>query len=61
MMVSYAIFGKAEEPPNPSNLIGGAIVINHHVHHIGTFTQSSSFSVLHLEPWLINQQDSHLS
>ena len=45
----------------PSNLLGGEIVINHHVYHIGTFIPSSSFSVLHPQPWLTNQQDSHLS
>ena len=52
---------EAGEPPKPPNLLGGAIVINHHVHHIGISVPSSSFSVLDPQPWLINQQDSHLS
>ena len=52
---------KAGEPPKPSNLLGGAIVTNHHVYHIGTSAPSSSFSVLCPQPWLINQQDSQLS
>ena len=35
---------KAGEPPKPSNLLGGAIVTNHHVYHIGvgTFAPNSS-------------------
>ena len=37
---------KAGEPPEPSNLIGGPIVTNHHVDHVGTFAPSSFFSVL---------------
>ena len=32
----------AGEPPKPSNLLGGAIVTNHHVYHIGTFAPYSS-------------------
>ena len=52
---------KAGEPPKPSNLSGGAIVADHHVYHIGTFVPSSSFSVIYPQPWLTNQQDSHLS
>ena len=52
---------KAGEPPKPSNLLGGAIVTNHHVYHIGTFAQSSSLSVIHPQPWLVSPQDSHLS
>ena len=51
---------KAGEPPKLSNLLGEAIVTNHHVYHIGKFVPSSSFSVLHAQPWLTNQQDSHL-
>ena len=47
---------KTGEPPKPSNLLEGAIVINHHVYHIGTSVPSSSFSVLHPQPWLICQQ-----
>ena len=54
-------FAKTGEAPKPSNLLGGAIVTNHHVYHIGTFAASSSFSVLHPQPQLIDQQDSHLS
>ena len=42
---------KAGEPPNPSNLIGGAIIPNHHVYHTGTFAPNFSFSVLHPQPW----------
>ena len=52
---------KAGEPPKPPNLLGWAIVTNHHVYHIGTFAPRSSSSMLHLQLWLINQQDSHLS
>ena len=60
MMVSNAI-AKQGNLQNPSNLVGGAVVTNHHVYHIGTFAPSSSFSVQDPQPWLINQQDSHLS
>ena len=34
MMVTYAIFSKAVEPPEPSNLLGGTIVTNHHLYYL---------------------------
>ena len=52
---------KAGEAPKHSNPLGGALVTTYHVYHIGTSIPSSSFSVLHPQPWLIGQQDSHLS
>ena len=52
---------KSRGPPKLSNLLQGAIVTNPHVYHIGTLVPSPSFSVCQPQPWLTNQQDSHLS